>query len=73
MLNGILPEFSEQSGVGVHYTNHSLRATAITCMYNCRVPEETTSVTEFKEMVSDDKPVTNSSGLIANPSVGAFS
>ena len=36
--------------------------------------QKTTSVTEFKEMVvSEDKPVTNSSGLVANPSIGAFS
>ena len=123
ILKGILPELSEKSGVGVHYTNHSLRATAITRMFNCGVPEkviaensghrstralrcyektseelqqavtkvinnptnsatpecmaftfqqssQSTSVTEFKEMVSEDKPVTTSS---ANPSVGAFS
>ena len=40
VLKGILPELSEKSGVGVHYTNHSLRATAITRMFNCRVPEK---------------------------------
>lgn len=29
-LKGILPDLSEKSSTGVHYTNHSLRATAIT-------------------------------------------
>ena len=28
ILKGILSELSEKSGVGVHYTNHSLRAMA---------------------------------------------
>ena len=126
VLKSILPEICEKSGIGVHYTNHSLRATAITRMFNCGVPEkviaensghrstkalrcyertseelqqavtkvinnptnpatpecmaftfqqstECTSVTEFKKMVSEDKPVTTSTGLAANPSVGAFS
>ena len=40
VLKGILPELSEKSGIGVHYTNHSLRATAITRMFNCGVPEK---------------------------------
>ena len=40
VLKGIVPELSEKSGVGVHYTNHSLRATAITLMFNCGVPEK---------------------------------
>ena len=35
VLKNILPELSEKSGVGVHYTNHSLRATAITRMCTC--------------------------------------
>ena len=30
VLKSILSELSEKSGVGVHYTNHSLRATAKT-------------------------------------------
>ena len=40
VLKGILPELSKMSGVEVHYTNHSLRATAITHMFNCGVPEK---------------------------------
>ena len=37
------------------------------------IAQSTASVMQFKEMVSEDKPVTKSSGLAANPSVGAFS
>ena len=33
------------SGCGVHYTNHSLRATAITRMWNGGVPEKATAET----------------------------
>ena len=127
VLKSILSELSEKSGVGVHYTNHSLRATAITRMFNCGVPEKviaensghrstkalrcyertsedlqqavtkvinnptnpvspecmaltfqqstqsTTSVMQLKEIASEDKAITKSSGLAANPSVGAFS
>ena len=40
VLKRILSELSEKSGVGVHYTNHSLRATAIIRMFNCGVPEK---------------------------------
>ena len=40
VLKNILPELPEKSGVGVHYTNHSLRATAITRMFNCGIPEK---------------------------------
>ena len=40
VLKSILSELSEKSGVGVHYTNHSLRATAIIRMFNCGVPEK---------------------------------
>ena len=39
-LKNILPELSEKADIGVHYTNHSLRATAITCMFNCGVPKK---------------------------------
>ena len=39
-LKGIISELSEKSGVGVHYTNHSLRAIAITRMFNSGVPEK---------------------------------
>ena len=38
-LKKILPDLSKEAGVGVHYTNHSLRATAITRMYEGGVPE----------------------------------
>ena len=40
VLKSILSELSEKSGAGVHYTNHSSRATAITRMFNCGVPEK---------------------------------
>ena len=40
VLKSILSELSEKSGVGVHYTNHSLRAIAITRMFNSGVPEK---------------------------------
>ena len=33
-LKNVLPSLSKESGIGVHYTNHSLRATAITRMFN---------------------------------------
>ena len=39
-LRNILPELSQKSGCGVRYTNHSLRATAITRMFNSGVPEK---------------------------------
>ena len=39
-LRNILPELSQQSECGVGYTNHSLRATAITRMFNSGVPEK---------------------------------
>ena len=39
-LRNILPELSQKSGCGVRYTNHSLRATAITHMFNSGVPEK---------------------------------
>ena len=40
VLKNIVPDISRQSGCGVHYTNHSLRATAITQIFNCGVPEK---------------------------------
>ena len=40
ILKNMLPELSEKSGIGVHYTNHSLRATAITRMFNKGIPEK---------------------------------
>ena len=39
-LKGFLPEISEKAGIGVRYTNHSLRATAVTRMYENGVPEK---------------------------------
>ena len=39
-LRNILPDLSQKSGCGVRYTNHSLRATAITRMFNSGVPEK---------------------------------
>ena len=40
ILKNMLPELSEKSGIGVRYTNHSLRATAITRMFNEGIPEK---------------------------------
>lgn len=40
VLKNILPELSEKSGIQVRHTNHSLRATAITWMFNGQVDEE---------------------------------
>ena len=39
-LKTFLPELSEKSGIGVRYTHHSLRATAVTRMYENGVPEK---------------------------------
>ena len=39
-LKTFMPEIAAESGLGVHYTNHSLRATAVTRMYNTGVPEK---------------------------------
>lgn len=39
-LKNILPDLSRKSGIGVHYTNHSLRATSITRMFNNGLPEK---------------------------------
>lgn len=40
LLKSMLPDISEKSEVGVRYTNHSLRATAITRMFNSGVSEK---------------------------------
>ena len=40
VLKNVLPELSEKSGIQVRYTNHSLRATAITRMFNGEVDEK---------------------------------
>ena len=41
-LKEFLPEIeiSEKAGIGVRYTNHSVRATAVTRMYENGVPEK---------------------------------
>ena len=39
-LAKIIPNISKNSGCGVHYTNHSLRATAITRMFNSGLSEK---------------------------------
>ena len=39
-LKNVLPVLSKESGIGVRYTNHSLRATAITRMFNNGVEEK---------------------------------
>ena len=39
-LKTFLSNISAESGIDVHYTNHSLRATAVTRMYNTGVPEK---------------------------------
>lgn len=39
-LKSILPELSEEAGLDTRYTNHSLRATAVTRMYVKGVPEK---------------------------------
>ena len=37
--NNVLPDLSQMSGIGVRYTNHSLQAMAITCMFTKGVPQ----------------------------------
>jgi len=39
LLKNILPELSRKSAIPVQYTNHSLRATAITRMFRAEVEE----------------------------------
>ena len=39
-LKTFTPDIAAESGLGVHYTNHSLKATAVTRMYNTGVPEK---------------------------------
>ena len=36
----MLHDLSQKSGIGVHYTNHSLRATSITRMFNNGLPKK---------------------------------
>lgn len=39
-LKKVVPNLSEDAAINVHYTNHSLRATAVTRMYERGVPEK---------------------------------
>ena len=39
-LKMFIPDIVIESRLGVHYTNHSLRATAVMRMYNTGVPEK---------------------------------
>ena len=39
-LKKLIPELSAKAGIDVHYTNHSLRATVITRMFNAGIPEK---------------------------------
>ena len=39
-LKTFMPDIAAEPGLGVHYTNHSLRATAVMRMYNRGVPEK---------------------------------
>ena len=39
-LKNVLPLLSKESGIGVRYTNHSLRATAITRLFNNGIEEK---------------------------------
>ena len=45
-----LPELSEKSGIGVRYTNHSLRAAAIMCMFNGGLPEKIIPAIEVQKL-----------------------
>ena len=36
----MLPDLSEQSGIGITYTNHSLYATTNTQMFTCGISEK---------------------------------
>ena len=39
-LKKMLPELSKKAGIGIRYTNHSLRATAITRMFSGEIDEK---------------------------------
>ena len=39
-LKKFVPDMSTDAGLSVRYTKHSLRATAVTRMYNTGVPEK---------------------------------
>ena len=39
-LKTFMLDIAAESGLGIHYTNHSLRATALTRMYNAGVTEK---------------------------------
>ena len=40
MLKSILSELSEKAGLDMHYSNHSLRTTAVTRMFNSGIEEK---------------------------------
>ena len=50
-LKSMLPELSRKSGNGMHYTNHSLRATSITRMFNNGLPEKVLAETSGHKSV----------------------
>ena len=39
-LKNVVPQLSTEAGLVIHYTNHSLQATAVTRMYEKGVPEK---------------------------------
>ena len=50
-LKNMMPTISARAGLGVRYTNHSLRATAATCMFAAGIPEKVVSeVTGHKSL-----------------------
>ena len=50
-LKNMLSDLSRKSGIGVHYTNHSLRATSITRMFNSGVQEKVIAETSGHKSV----------------------
>ena len=50
-LKKMLSDLSRKSGIGVHYTNHSLRATSITRMFNSGVQEKVIAETSGHKSV----------------------
>ena len=81
-LKNMLPELSRRSGVGVHYTNHSLRATSITRMFNNGIPEKVIAETSGHKSAkalrcyehtssAQQQAVTASVNVDANPSMSS--
>ena len=50
-LKNMLSDLSRKSGIGVHYTNHSLRATSITRMFNSGLQEKVIAETSRHKSV----------------------